>query len=111
LNPYLFPVAAASWEESEAGQRAPPKVLFYVGVPDVDAALKKEARLGGARHIGPPTRTAKSSLPSFSTLKATWSGLPDRCKLKVRLVESIGRFSAFFDIACPSSDKYEQITA
>lgn len=29
------------------------RVLFYVGVPDVEAALRKAERLGGTRRIGP----------------------------------------------------------
>jgi uncharacterized protein len=30
-----------------------PRVLFYVGVPDVEAALKKAESLGGKRQMGP----------------------------------------------------------
>ncbi|WP_066359844.1 VOC family protein [Herbidospora mongoliensis] len=30
-----------------------PSVLFYVGVPDVEAALKKAEALGGTRRMGP----------------------------------------------------------
>ena len=30
-----------------------PRVLFYVGVPDVEAALKKAESLGGTRRMGP----------------------------------------------------------
>lgn len=29
------------------------RVLFYVGVPDVEAALQKAERLGGTRRLGP----------------------------------------------------------
>jgi predicted enzyme related to lactoylglutathione lyase len=29
------------------------RVLFYVGVPDVEAALQDAERLGGKRHMGP----------------------------------------------------------
>jgi predicted enzyme related to lactoylglutathione lyase len=29
------------------------RVLFYVGVPDVEAALKEAERLGGRRRMGP----------------------------------------------------------
>jgi uncharacterized protein len=29
------------------------QVLFYVGVPDVDAALREAERLGGTRELGP----------------------------------------------------------
>ncbi|MGP3955918.1 VOC family protein [Nonomuraea sp. 3N208] len=30
-----------------------PRVLFYVGVPDVEAALQKAESLGGTRRMGP----------------------------------------------------------
>jgi predicted enzyme related to lactoylglutathione lyase len=30
-----------------------PRVLFYVGVPDVEAALREAERLGGKRRFGP----------------------------------------------------------
>jgi uncharacterized protein len=30
-----------------------PKVLFYVGVPDVEAALREAERLGGTADLGP----------------------------------------------------------
>ncbi len=30
-----------------------PHVVFYVGVPDVDAALRKAESLGGTRRMGP----------------------------------------------------------
>ena len=30
-----------------------PQALFYVGVPDVDAALRKAEELGGTRRMGP----------------------------------------------------------
>ncbi|MFF2943094.1 VOC family protein [Streptomyces niveus] len=30
-----------------------PRVLFYVGVPDVEAALRKAESLGGTRRMGP----------------------------------------------------------
>jgi predicted enzyme related to lactoylglutathione lyase len=30
-----------------------PRALFYVGVPDVDAALRKAEELGGTRRMGP----------------------------------------------------------
>ncbi|MPZ84853.1 MAG: glyoxalase [Actinophytocola sp.] len=35
------------------------RVLFYVGVPDVEAALRKAESLGGTRRMG-PTRTSES---------------------------------------------------
>jgi predicted enzyme related to lactoylglutathione lyase len=30
-----------------------PRALFYIGVPDVDAALRKAEELGGTRRMGP----------------------------------------------------------
>jgi uncharacterized protein len=35
------------------GESYQPRVLFYVGVPDVEAALKKAESLGGTRQMGP----------------------------------------------------------
>jgi len=35
------------------GEGYEPRVLFYVGVPNVEAALKKAESLGGQRQIGP----------------------------------------------------------
>jgi uncharacterized protein len=35
------------------GPGFPPHVVFYVGVPDVEAALRKAESLGGARRMGP----------------------------------------------------------
>jgi predicted enzyme related to lactoylglutathione lyase len=35
------------------GEGHAPRVLFYVGVPDVDAALAEAERLGGTRVMGP----------------------------------------------------------
>lgn len=48
--------------------------IFYVGVPDVEAALQKAEALGGTRIMG-PERTRMGSLSSgiSKTLKATWS--------------------------------------
>lgn len=34
-----------------------PRVLFYVGVPDVEAALRRAERLGGTRVMGPEPDT------------------------------------------------------
>jgi uncharacterized protein len=40
-----------------------PYVIFYVGVPDVEAALRKAESLGGTRRMGPEkTRGQISSL-------------------------------------------------
>jgi uncharacterized protein len=35
------------------GEGFTPRVLFYVGVPDVEAALRTAESLGGARRMGP----------------------------------------------------------
>lgn len=35
------------------GSDYPGHVIFYVGVPDVDAALRRAERLGGQRRLGP----------------------------------------------------------
>lgn len=35
------------------GEGHAPRVLFYVGVPDVEAALREAERLGGTRLMGP----------------------------------------------------------
>jgi predicted enzyme related to lactoylglutathione lyase len=37
------------------GQGHGPRALFYVGVPDVEAALRKAESLGGKRLMGPAT--------------------------------------------------------
>jgi predicted enzyme related to lactoylglutathione lyase len=39
------------------GPRYQPRVLFYVGVPDVEAALRKAESLGGKRILGPEPDT------------------------------------------------------
>lgn len=36
------------------------RVLFYVGVPDVEAALQKAESLDGVRRLGPEARQARS---------------------------------------------------
>jgi hypothetical protein len=35
------------------GAGYPPHAMFYVGVADVEAALREAERLGGKRHLGP----------------------------------------------------------
>lgn len=35
------------------GAGFPPHVVFYVGVPDVEAALRQAEQLGGTRRMGP----------------------------------------------------------
>jgi predicted enzyme related to lactoylglutathione lyase len=37
------------------GAGYPSRALFYVGVPDVEAALRQAERLGGTRRMGPVT--------------------------------------------------------
>ena len=37
------------------GEGHDPQVVFYVGVPDVEAALTEAERLGGTRRMGPET--------------------------------------------------------
>jgi predicted enzyme related to lactoylglutathione lyase len=37
------------------GTGYPSRTLFYVGVPDVEAALQRAEQLGGTRRIGPVT--------------------------------------------------------
>jgi predicted enzyme related to lactoylglutathione lyase len=37
-----------------------PAVLFYVGVPDVEAALRQAERLGGTRRMGPARASGQS---------------------------------------------------
>ncbi|HEY0578375.1 MAG TPA: VOC family protein [Pseudonocardia sp.] len=45
------------------GEGFRPRVLFYVGVPDVEAALRKAESLGGTRRMGPePERVADGDL-------------------------------------------------
>lgn len=40
-----------------------PRVLFYIGVPDVEAALQEAERLGGTRRMGPePEHPAPGTL-------------------------------------------------
>lgn len=40
------------------GEGFTPHVLFYVGVPDVEAALREAERLGGTRVMGPARQGA-----------------------------------------------------
>jgi hypothetical protein len=45
------------------GEGYQPRVLFYVGVPDVEAALRKAESLGGTRRMGPePEGAAEGDL-------------------------------------------------
>jgi uncharacterized protein len=43
-----------------------PRVLFYVGVPDVEAALQQAERLGGTRTLGPDRARADLVIGQFT---------------------------------------------
>jgi hypothetical protein len=43
-----------------------PAVLFYVGVPDVEAALRKAESLGGRRLLGPEPATGDFTVGRFA---------------------------------------------
>jgi hypothetical protein len=43
-----------------------PRVLFYVGVPDVEAALSKAESLGGKRLLGPEPKTGGFTVGRFA---------------------------------------------
>lgn len=47
-----------------AGHR--PQVLFYVAVPDVEAALREAERLGGARVLGPAPASGDFTVGHFT---------------------------------------------
>lgn len=47
------------------------RVLFYVGVPDVEAALQKAESLGGTRQIGPEGTPGTLVIGQFTTPKAS----------------------------------------
>jgi predicted enzyme related to lactoylglutathione lyase len=47
------------------GSGYPARVLFYLGLPDVEAALREAERLGGVRILG-PDRPPKARLSSAS---------------------------------------------
>jgi hypothetical protein len=49
----------------------PGHVIFYVGVPDVEAALAEAARLGGKRRMGPERAPAGLVVGHFTTPRAT----------------------------------------
>lgn len=56
---YGFVTGGTTGEEGDlnggigGGQGYQPRVLFYVGVPNVEAALQKAESLGGTRRMGP----------------------------------------------------------
>jgi predicted enzyme related to lactoylglutathione lyase len=49
------------------GPGYPHRTLFYVGVPDVEAALQQAERLGGARVSGPHANPAGTLMVGFFT--------------------------------------------
>lgn len=46
-------------------------VIFYVGVPNIEAALQKAESLGGTRRMGPPRPRQASWSATSPTPKAT----------------------------------------
>ena len=49
--------------------------LFYVGVPNVEAALQRAERLGGKRVMGPPFPRAGLVVGHFTDLEGTLIGV------------------------------------
>jgi len=49
--------------------------IFYVGVPDVEAALKRAESLGGARTLGPETSTSGLVIGQFTDPEGNLIGL------------------------------------
>ena len=47
------------------GQGHEPRVLFYVGVPDVESALQKAESLGGTRLMGPEPESGDFAVGRF----------------------------------------------
>jgi predicted enzyme related to lactoylglutathione lyase len=47
------------------GQGHEPRVLFYVGVPDVESALQKAESLGGKRLLGPEPASGDFTVGRF----------------------------------------------
>jgi predicted enzyme related to lactoylglutathione lyase len=60
------------------GQGYEPRVLFYVGVDDVEAALARAEELGGRRVLGPDGVPARSSSGASPTRRGTSSESPGR---------------------------------
>lgn len=48
------------------GEGFEPRVLFYVGVPDVEAALRKAESLGGKRLFGPEPKSGAFAVGHFA---------------------------------------------
>lgn len=51
------------------------RAMFYVAVPDVEAALQKAERLGGTRQIGPATSPAGLAIGHFTDPDGNWIGV------------------------------------
>ena len=57
------------------GPAHPPHALFYVGVPDVEAALAAAERLGGTRRMGPEGRPGTLVVGQFTDPEGTLVGV------------------------------------
>jgi predicted enzyme related to lactoylglutathione lyase len=57
------------------GNGYPNKVLFYIGVPDVEAALRKAEALGGTRVMGPEGTTGTLVVGRFTDPEGNLIGL------------------------------------
>ncbi|WP_138732525.1 VOC family protein [Modestobacter excelsi] len=51
------------------------RAMFYVAVPDVEAALQKAERLGGSRQMGPVTSPTGLVIGHFSDPDGNWIGV------------------------------------
>jgi uncharacterized protein len=58
-----------------------PHVLFYVGVPDVEAALQKAENLGGKRRLGPERASGRDLMVAHFTEPRRQSDRPRRSGL------------------------------
>jgi len=56
----------ASTAVSPVARATSGRVLFYVGVPDVEAALQKAESLGGTRQIGPEGKPGTPVIGQFT---------------------------------------------
>jgi len=57
------------------GEGFQPRVLFYVGVPDVEAALEKAESLGGTRRMGPEGAPGTLVVGHFTDLEGNLIGV------------------------------------
>jgi len=77
-------MASGGWRFGGA-HRFRSHAIFYVGVPDVEAALQKAEDLGGKRLLGPARNEAGGVVVATSlTLRATWLVSPGRSDPGVR---------------------------